>query len=36
MSQWMDKKIEGALGGNGLCHFRVTVDYPNAVAYFEK
>ena len=36
MSQWMDKKIEGAIGGNALCHFRVTVDYPNAVAYFEK
>lgn len=36
MSQWMDKKIDGALGGNALRHFRVTVDYPNAIAIFEK
>ncbi|RJP33155.1 MAG: hypothetical protein C4547_12590 [Phycisphaerales bacterium] len=34
MSQWMDKQVEGALGGNALRHFRVTVDYPKAVAYF--
>jgi hypothetical protein len=36
MSQWMDKKIEGALGGNALHQFRVSVDYPRAVAVFEK
>ncbi|HEX8268178.1 MAG TPA: hypothetical protein VF596_22455 [Pyrinomonadaceae bacterium] len=36
MSQWMDKRIEGAIGGNALRHFRITVDYPNAVAAFEK
>lgn len=36
MSQWMDKRIEGALGGNALRHFRVSVDYPNALAVFEK
>jgi hypothetical protein len=36
MSQWMDKRIEGALGGSGLRFFRVTVDYPHAVAVFEK
>ncbi len=36
MSQWMDKKVEGALGGNALRHFRVTVDYPRAIAVFEK
>jgi hypothetical protein len=35
MSQWMDKRIEGALGGNALCHFRVSVDYPRAFAVFE-
>src|SRR5207302_7857511 len=35
MSQWMDKRIEGALGGSALHFFRVTVDYPNAVAVFE-
>jgi len=36
MSQWMDKRIEGAIGGNALRHFRITVDYPNALAVFEK
>lgn len=36
MSQWMDRKIEGALGGSALQYLRVTVDYPNAVAVFEK
>lgn len=36
MTQFMDKRIEGALGGNALRHFRVRVDYPRAVAVFEK
>jgi hypothetical protein len=36
MSQWMDKTIEGALGGSALQYFRVTVDYPRAIAVFEK
>lgn len=36
MSQWMDHRIEGALGGSGLKYFRVTVDYPAAVASFER
>lgn len=36
MSQWMDRKVEGALGGSGLRFFLVTVDYPGAVAFFEK
>lgn len=36
MSQWMDRRIEGALGGSALQYLRVTVDYPNAVAVFEK
>jgi len=36
MSQFMDKRVEGALGGNALRHFRVTVDYPRAIAVFEK
>lgn len=35
MSGMMDRSIVGALGGNALGHFRVTVDYPNAVAVFE-
>ena len=34
MSQWMDKRIEGAVGGNVLRQFRVTVDYPKAEATF--
>jgi len=36
MSRFMDKTIEGALGGNVLRAFRMTVDYPGATAYFEK
>jgi hypothetical protein len=35
MSQWMDQKIDGALGGSAFKYFRITVDYPNAIAYFE-
>lgn len=36
MSQWMDRPIVGALGGSALRYLRVTVDYPGAVAVFEK
>jgi len=36
MSQFMDKQIDGSLGGDALRHFRVTLDYPNAVAVFEE
>ncbi|HTG35316.1 MAG TPA: hypothetical protein VLB76_20545 [Thermoanaerobaculia bacterium] len=36
MSQYMDRQVEGALGGSALRFFRVTVDYPNAVAVFER
>jgi hypothetical protein len=36
MSQFMDRQVEGALGGSALKLFRVTVDYPKAVAVFEK
>ena len=36
MSQWMDRRVEGALGGNALRTFRVTVDYPSAIAAFER
>jgi len=36
MSQFMDKQIDGALGGSGLKYFRVHVDYPRALAVFEK
>ena len=34
MSQWMDRRVDGALGGNVFRFFRVTVDYPAAVARF--
>lgn len=30
MSQWMDKPVVGALGGNALRAFRVLLDYPAA------
>jgi hypothetical protein len=36
MSQWMDRRVEGALGGSALAFFRVTVDFPDAVAVFER
>lgn len=36
MTQFMDKQVEGAFGGSGLQYFRLTVDYPKAVAVFEK
>lgn len=36
MSSWMDRPIVGALGGNALRRFRVTVDYAGAVAVFER
>jgi hypothetical protein len=34
MSGMMDGKVEGAIGGNALSHFVMTVDYPGAAAYF--
>ncbi|UVI29416.1 hypothetical protein [Paenibacillus spongiae] len=34
MSQWMDKQVEGALGGSVFQYFRITLDYPNELAYF--
>lgn len=36
MSQWMDRRIDGALGGSAFRYFRVTADYPRAVALFER
>jgi len=35
MTSMMDRPVDGALGGSLLRHFRITVDYPGAVAYFE-
>ncbi len=34
MSSMTDTRIEGALGNNVFREFRMTVDYPNAAAYF--
>lgn len=36
MSKWMDRRVEGALGGSVLHFFRVTLDYPGATATFER
>jgi hypothetical protein len=35
MSSFMDRPIVASIGGNFLVHFRITVDYPRAVAYWE-
>jgi hypothetical protein len=34
MSSLMDKPVDGAIGGNVLQNFVVTIDYPGAKAYF--
>jgi hypothetical protein len=34
MSSMMDKRVEGAVGGNVFRHFAMTIDYPHATAYF--
>lgn len=34
MSSMMDAPIVGAIGGSGLKHYRMVIDYPNAVAHF--
>ena len=36
MSSFMDQPIVASIGGNVLRHFVVSVDYPRAVAYFER
>jgi hypothetical protein len=33
MSQWMDRRVDGALGGSLWRYFRVTLDYPGARAH---
>ncbi len=35
-SRFTGQAVMGALGGSGLQHFKVTLDYPNALAKFEK
>jgi hypothetical protein len=34
MSSMMDKQVEGAIGGNALGHFVMTIDYIGGAAYF--
>jgi hypothetical protein len=36
MSTFMDRPITAPVGGNFLRHFRITINYPEAVAYLEK
>lgn len=36
IAQFMDKPTEGAIGGSALHYLRVTVDWPNAIAVFER
>jgi hypothetical protein len=36
MGSLTDKRVSGALGGSALHYFRMTVDWPNAVAVFER
>ncbi len=36
MSTFMDQPIVASIGGNVLRHFRVTIDYPDAIGYFER
>ncbi|MDQ3161119.1 MAG: hypothetical protein M3Q51_08905 [Pseudomonadota bacterium] len=36
MAQWMDKPVDGALGGEAIRSFRISVDYPSATAVFEQ
>ena len=34
MSSYMDKQVEGSVGGNVFGHFVMTLDYPHSTAYF--
>ena len=36
MAQWTDQPTEGSIGGSAFKYFRMSVDWPNAVAVFEK
>ncbi len=36
MSSMMDRPVVGALGGEAFRFFRITIDYPNAIAVFER
>ena len=34
--EWMDQPIHGSVGGSVFRYFRITLDYPHAVATFER
>lgn len=36
LARFMDRPVDGALGGNVFRFFRITVDYPRAVASFDR
>jgi hypothetical protein len=36
MAQWMDRPVEGALGGSAFYDLRITVDWDHGVAAFER
>ena len=36
MAQWTDQPTEGSIGGSAFKYLRMTVDWPNGVAVFEK
>lgn len=36
MSQMMDRRIEGALGGSAFKYFTIIIDYPNSMAHFKR
>lgn len=37
MSQWMDRQVDGALGGSAFRHFgEIFIDYPDARAHFDR
>ena len=36
LTPMMDKQPDGSLGGSALHYFRMTVDWPNAIAVFER
>jgi hypothetical protein len=37
MSQWMDRRVDGALGGSAFRHFgEITLDYPGARVHFDR
>ncbi|MGA7837129.1 MAG: hypothetical protein WB996_04130, partial [Ignavibacteriaceae bacterium] len=36
MSRWMDKQVDGALGGSTFHYFKIILNYPGEYAIFTK